>query len=103
MSNPPTLQVWITDAGLAALAKGQQLNHSHFSVSDLKLDMELHYKWLRVGQFTPTLPNKALASETAIAALYEQEQKVRAQAENALTRIQAEINSILAIEGPKNG
>ncbi len=90
-----TIGAWLTDYRIALNADPSDFSELTFSTVDME-----HCGWLKVGdaEITVTLRDPNEITSGKIAVLNEAKRLVNAEAEAQITRIESQIQSLLAIE-----
>jgi len=92
-------KLWLTNYGLAALAKGEEFNSTHLFVREPGSDMSEH-GWHLLKSFTlqsPPLPSREEAAGLSIAMLQELLRKKRVDAEAEQNLILAQISKLQSL------
>lgn len=94
------MTVWLTDNGVKAGARGEELSEIHYYVTDSDMLNEGWYAVQEVEIAVDKLPPRTVLVQWALSRLNEQESELREKYQAALGHLEIQRQTLLALEAP---
>jgi hypothetical protein len=103
MSTPqiPRYAVYLSPQGSEELAKGDTPWYWNYSFAPLEQEAQAGY--LKVGEFTPDVPDVDEARRMAVSKLEQRRREIYAEAEAEVRKVEERLANLLALPAPTKG